>query len=149
MKGNFIRLLCLIILLLNPIGAIVLGQNKAQPQGSSDVSSTYFSRYLVKNEKKRKVLSLKGKSFLSKVNPMTYVSAGLIFFYQRVISEQIQASCMYEVSCSENMKNSIAKFGFFKGLMIGTDQWNSCTPGVLYENPDYMRLNGKVRNSVH
>jgi len=72
----------------------------------------------------------------------------LLFFYQRVVSEQIQSDCMYEISCSNYTKLSIEKFGF-AGFLLGINQWNNCFPNVIYDEPNYKRSdNLKVINEI-
>jgi len=107
-----------------------------------------FAGYHHHQTPKRRFLSLKGKSVLSKINPLTYVSAGLLFFYQRVVSEQIQSDCMYETSCSNYTKFSIEKLGI-AGFLLGINQWNNCFPTVIYDEPKYKRSdNFKVINEI-
>ncbi|MDP2385868.1 MAG: membrane protein insertion efficiency factor YidD [Bacteroidota bacterium] len=95
----------------------------------------------------RKFLSLKDKSFVAKVNPLLYVGAGLMYFYQNVISEQIQADCGYQMSCSEFTKKSIEKKGIVKGTLKGLNQLYSCFPGSIYERSEYLiNSDGKINN---
>ena len=99
---------------------------------------------------KRKYLSLKNKSIAQKLNPMLYIGASLLYFYQNVISEQIQANCVYEISCSEYTKKSIEKNGFIKGTLSGFHQLSNCFQGAIYEHPVYMiNENGKINNSIN
>lgn len=99
--------------------------------------------------KKREILSLKNKSFTQKLNPFLYVGATLLYFYQNVISEQIQANCMYKISCSEFTKKSIEKNGFVKGTLSGFHQLSNCFQGAIYEHPVYMiNENGKINNTI-
>lgn len=76
-------------------------------------------------------------NFLAKMNPLHYVSAGLLYTYQNVISEQIQADCMYEISCSQYTKYSIQKYGLVKGTLLGFHQLNNCIPSAIYDYPDF------------
>jgi len=99
--------------------------------------------------KKREILSLKNKSFTQKLNPFLYIGATLLYFYQNVISEQIQANCMYKISCSEYTKKSIEKNGFVKGTLSGFHQLSNCFQGAIYEHPVYMiNENGKINNLI-
>jgi putative component of membrane protein insertase Oxa1/YidC/SpoIIIJ protein YidD len=50
---------------------------------------------------------------------MNIIVGGMIYFYQNVISEQIQAGCSYEISCSQYLKLRIEKYGFVIGTFAG------------------------------
>ena len=105
-----------------------------------------YSEY--KTPAKRKILSLKNKPLIKKLNPLTYISAGLLFFYQRILSEQIQAHCMYQISCSNYTKYEIEKNGF-RGFLLGINQLDNCFKGVIYDYPSYQVTNeDKVINSI-
>lgn len=105
-----------------------------------------FSSYRYTAPSSRKLVKTP-TSFLGKVNPLHYVSAGLLYTYQNVISEQIQAECMYEVSCSQYTKHAIEKMGLVKGTFIGFHQFNSCVPDVIDDYPTYLiSSQGKIDN---
>ncbi|MCX6181139.1 MAG: membrane protein insertion efficiency factor YidD [Bacteroidetes bacterium] len=98
---------------------------------------------------KRKILSLEQRTLMGKVNPMSYLSAGLLFFYQRVLSEQIQANCVYHISCSEYTKKQIEKRGLIIGILKGCNQLNNCFTGIMSEYPEYkISEDLKVINSI-
>ncbi|MFI5150556.1 MAG: membrane protein insertion efficiency factor YidD [Bacteroidia bacterium] len=99
--------------------------------------SNTFSAYTYIPAPKRAVLNLHKKSIWARINPVNYVAAGLLFVYQRVFSEQIQARCNYVVSCSEYTKLSIQKHGFVKGSLMGIDQLSCCFPGITLDYPDH------------
>jgi uncharacterized protein len=58
------------------------------------------------------------KSNLKKLNPLIYIGGGLLYVYQNMVSEQIQANCMYHVSCSENMKTQLQKKEYLDYLVV-------------------------------
>lgn len=92
----------------------------------------------------RKTLRLKKRS---RYNPFAYAGAGLLFFYQNVLSEQVQASCMYEVSCSEFTKVAIREMGVVEGILRGLNQLTECHAGILYEYPAIaISSNNKINN---
>lgn len=98
---------------------------------------------------KRKVVVLKNQSLLVKVNPLTYLGAGLLFFYQNVVSEQLGGECSYEISCSEFTKQCIQRHGFIKGLLLGANQLNTCVPGGYLDHCSHsVSEKGKIINSV-
>ena len=107
----------------------------SQNNGSSDnlrhsLLQNFYADY--KAPEKRKILSLKNKHLITKLNPLTYISAGLLFFYQRIVSEQIQANCMYQTSCSNFTKFEIEKNGF-RGFLLGINQLDNCFQGIEYD----------------
>jgi putative component of membrane protein insertase Oxa1/YidC/SpoIIIJ protein YidD len=85
----------------------------------------------------RSVMKIKHKSFLQKINPVQYISAALMFSYQRFLSPQLQATCMYQTSCSEYTKLSVEQLGLFPGVMLGFYQFQSCFSKVNYDYPEY------------
>lgn len=95
---------------------------------------------------KRKLLTFKNK--LSRLNPLNYLSSGLLYIYQNVFSEQIQADCAFETSCSEYTKLSIKKSGLFIGTLRGFNQLSECAPNARYEHtPVYLNQNQKIINA--
>jgi putative component of membrane protein insertase Oxa1/YidC/SpoIIIJ protein YidD len=58
--------------------------------------------------------------------PSHVFSGALIYFYQNMLSEQIQADCTYEVTCSQWIKYGIERYGFWKGVLLGLNQYTSC-----------------------
>ncbi len=95
-----------------------------------------FSEIKYTPPEKRKVLQ-KPETTMGKLNPLYYISAGLLYTYQNIISEQIQADCMYEVSCSQYAKLSVQKYGILRGTLLGFHQLNNCIPSAIYDYPDF------------
>jgi uncharacterized protein len=85
--------------------------------------------------KKQSPRLLKFEKRVTRYNPLAYVGAGLLFVYQKIFSEQIQASCMYEVSCSEYTRLSVQRSGFIAGTLKGFSQLTECYAGAVYEHP--------------
>ncbi|MFN5460721.1 MAG: membrane protein insertion efficiency factor YidD [Bacteroidota bacterium] len=91
------------------------------------------------------------KSFLNtnkrKYNPINYIGGAFIFFYQNVFSEQIQANCAYEISCSNYTKKCMETKGPIKGFLLGIHQLSCCFGGI---EDDYeiisITAEGKVNN---
>jgi putative membrane protein insertion efficiency factor len=61
-----------------------------------------------------------------KWNPLTYVLGGTMFVYQKIISPQFSAGCLYEPSCSDFSKQLIAQYGLFKGTLASADRLMRC-----------------------
>jgi putative component of membrane protein insertase Oxa1/YidC/SpoIIIJ protein YidD len=108
-------------------------QQSSQPINAVLIHQT-FDTYHYHKTPGRGLLSLKNKTLIGKLNPVTYLSAGMLFFYQRIISEQLQADCTYETSCSEFTKLGLQNHGL-KGFLLGIDQWSNCIPSVIDDLP--------------
>ncbi|MES2679628.1 MAG: membrane protein insertion efficiency factor YidD [Bacteroidota bacterium] len=104
---------------------------------SAQVTKASFQQHRDHTEGKRKLLTFKKKS--AYFNPLNYVGAGLLFVYQNIFSEQIQANCNYQISCSQFTKLSIEQNGFVRGVLGGFNQWTECFAGALYEHPPAFR----------
>ncbi len=90
----------------------------------------------------------KFKKRASYFNPLAYLGAGALFVYQNVVSQQIQAACVYQVSCSEQARQAIARYGIVRGLLEGLSQLQDCSPGALHEHPPlFIAVDGKVINT--
>jgi putative component of membrane protein insertase Oxa1/YidC/SpoIIIJ protein YidD len=76
-------------------------------------------------------------------------SGALIFFYQNVISEQVQANCAYTISCSEYIKQCIQTYGTARGILSGLNQYTKCTGFQRHEHTA-LELNRqrKIMNQV-
>ncbi|MBA3681277.1 MAG: membrane protein insertion efficiency factor YidD [Bacteroidetes bacterium] len=114
---------------------LLLSASASYSQTENSINEKMLSVSFDHSEKpeKRKLLTFKKKS--SYFNPLNYLGAGALFVYQNIFSEQIQASCTYEISCSQYTKISIQKFGFFKGVLKGFNQLSECAPTAIYEHP--------------
>ncbi len=89
------------------------------------------------NHNNTDVLKYKKKSFIIKYNPISLVFTGAMFVYQNVVSPQISANCLYEISCSNFGKLAIYEFGLIKGIFITTDRLTRCNTMVIDEIPEY------------
>jgi putative component of membrane protein insertase Oxa1/YidC/SpoIIIJ protein YidD len=87
------------------------------------------------------------KSKKEAFNPFNYLGKGFLFVYQKVFSEQIQAACSYETSCSEYTRLAIQHFGFVQGTLMGFNQLSECTRSAKYEHPRvYLNPENKIIN---
>jgi uncharacterized protein len=119
MLRNKINLIAFILLL----STVCLAQK-------SDISllndkATYEAQY----EQKRtvKYLFAHKKNILVKYNPLSLALGGMLYFYQKVLSQQLGANCPYEQSCSAFGKNSIQHWGLLKGIPLTADRLMRCT----------------------
>lgn len=129
--------------------AVVYGQDEAARDLTKQIVNHQLEDLKEVTRAKRKFINLSDASFLQKINPLTYVGAGLLFFYQRVISEQISADCSYQTSCSEATKLAIEKYGLIKGSLVGIHQLSTCVPGNHKEHAEHkLNENGKIINDL-
>ena len=92
------------------------------------------------------------RSFIENSNKrsvMNTIAGGMIYFYQNVISEQIQAGCSYEISCSQYLKLCIEKYGFVIGTFAGINQFLKCT-GNNHKNHSAHKINENniIKNKI-
>jgi putative component of membrane protein insertase Oxa1/YidC/SpoIIIJ protein YidD len=81
-------------------------------------------------------------------NPISYIGATLILVYQKVISKQIQADCVYQISCSEFTRLCIQKYGLVKGSLMGLNQLSECYPNVYLEHARNIERDSKIINKL-
>jgi putative component of membrane protein insertase Oxa1/YidC/SpoIIIJ protein YidD len=81
---------------------------------------------------------------------MNTLAGGLIYFYQNIISAQIQADCAFETTCSQYIKLCIERYGFLKGTMSGLNQYMKCTSNAIHAHEE-ISINefDKVKNDVN
>lgn len=142
MSYKRIIFLALVLMFCNKI-------SKAQGLSEDSLLKNTFSSFEYEKPKFRTVLSFKDRSFLYKINPLSYVSIGFMFTYQRFVSQQLGSICSYETSCSEHAKKAVEKHGIFKGVFLGFYQFQSCTSKSGYDHPDHnINKEGKIINPV-
>lgn len=64
---------------------------------------------------------------------MKFLILKSIDFYQKFISPSLGANCRFYPSCSEYTKQSIERFGIIRGVRLGLNRINRCSP----ENPHF------------
>ena len=65
------------------------------------------------------------KSFIAKYNPITLSFSSLLYTYQKVISPQISADCLFSPSCSEYSRRLFLHYGF-PGVFFTADRLMRC-----------------------
>jgi putative component of membrane protein insertase Oxa1/YidC/SpoIIIJ protein YidD len=75
--------------------------------------------------------------------PVSKLLYGILYLYQTLISEQISASCLYEISCSNFGKYAILEFGAIKGAFLALDRITRCSGLAIDEIPEY-RFNSRT-----
>lgn len=139
------RLLILIVSFLFCANALV-----SQVSIGNAALQRTFETFEYEKTEPRKVLDVSEMSTLNKFNPITYVSAGAMFFYQRLISEQLYTNCIYTVSCSSNAKFAIQEEGITVGVLYGAFQLSSCSNSVPWDYCHFVieRSNGSVNRKA-
>ncbi|MCF8296331.1 MAG: membrane protein insertion efficiency factor YidD [Saprospiraceae bacterium] len=66
------------------------------------------------------------KSPIVRYNPATLSLGGLMYIYQKVISVQFSASCLYNPTCSNFSRLLIAEYGIIKGIALSADRLTRC-----------------------
>lgn len=59
---------------------------------------------------------------------MKHIALFLIRLYQRGISPLFGRHCRFSPTCSEYMFQAIDRYGFFKGILLGTRRLFRCHP---------------------
>lgn len=66
------------------------------------------------------------KKLVQKANPISFSLSTLMFFYQKVLSPQISADCLYSPTCSEYSRQLFIRFGLLKGFAFSADRIMRC-----------------------
>lgn len=93
-----------------------------------------------------KVAKPKQQNPFLRYNPVYWLLNGALTGYQKVISPQISADCLYELSCSRFSRVAIQEFGIFKGIALTADRISRCNR-VAATSIELLRINtqtGKV-----
>ena len=78
-------------------------------------------------------------------NPILLLLNGSLKVYQRVISPQFSATCLYELSCSRFSQAAIKEYGVVKGLALSADRLARCNRiSATTINPFRVTQAGKV-----
>lgn len=95
-------------------------------------------------EQSQATLSVGKKGF----HPISFVMNGTLTFYQKVISPQFSANCLYELSCSRFSREAIRMYGPLKGVALSADRLARCNriSGTTI-NPFRVNEQGKVIDS--
>lgn len=109
---------------------LLIKQKEALP-----ISKLYIRPYSNLNKSKWQIYS-----------PINLTFSGLMFFYQNVISSQVNAQCLFTPSCSEFAKASIKKYGLIKGMFLAADRVQKCNR-ITSLDLDYRKINNQNRFS--
>jgi putative component of membrane protein insertase Oxa1/YidC/SpoIIIJ protein YidD len=89
------------------------------------------------------------KSTIIKYNPVTLTLSSLLFTYQKWLSPQISADCLYSPSCSEYSKRLFKRYGLIGGIITSSDRLMRCDRiSATTINPVSIGNDGKVHEEV-
>lgn len=103
-------------------------------QGAAQVQEDDFNLALVEQEAfhdhayepRRPKYLFANSHWLVKYNPVTGVFGGMMFVYQRYVSQQISADCLFHTSCSRFSVKCIKEYGIVKGVALSADRLMRC-----------------------
>ncbi|MFN8357800.1 MAG: membrane protein insertion efficiency factor YidD [Spirosomataceae bacterium] len=82
---------------------------------------------------------------VQKYNPVYWFLNGSLTVYQKVISPQFSANCLFELSCSRFSRVAIQEYGIFKGMALTADRLSRCNRiSATTINPFRLNEAGKV-----
>lgn len=82
---------------------------------------------------------------IQKYNPIYWFFNGSLTVYQKVISPQFSANCLFELSCSRFSRAAIQEYGIVKGLALTADRLSRCNRiSATTINPFRLNEAGKV-----
>lgn len=141
------KTLCLLFIMasFSFIPCVLKAQNKAS---DLDLLANTSPRYdlrawkeFYKNPQKKRL------TLGQAINPFYWVFSGLLTGYQQVISPQMSATCVYEVSCSRFSRIAIKKYGIIKGVALTADRLSRCTKSTHQSTPEALFTpKGKVKD---
>lgn len=105
--------------------------------------------YLHKRDSTITVITTESKPNILKIsNPLSIIINGSLKMYQKVISPQFSANCLYELSCSRFSQSAIQEYGAIKGLALTADRLARCNRiSATTINPFRINQQGKVIDS--
>lgn len=114
----------LLVLLVLFVVSNIFSQNKLQINNIQQKIAT-DSCEIYKNRDVR-FIETSNKSFIAKYNPISLSLSGMMFLYQKFISQQLGSDCIYEISCSSYSKELIKDYGMIKGVFYTADRLLRC-----------------------
>lgn len=101
----------------------------------SDKEILYHHIMAVDEEASKNIFFMTTKSdgFLTNYNPFRLALGGLMFVYQRFISPQMPAECLYHTSCSDFSLSLIHEYGLIKGTVATADRLMRCNRIAVFD----------------
>jgi uncharacterized protein len=108
---------------------VAKGQNNLPQQLIASVDFTQH-KY---DKREIRFLTTKSKNVFVRYNPLSLGLGSMMFFYQKIISEQLSTNCPYEINCSNFSKKMMREYGLFKGIALTADRLTRCTPFTVID----------------
>lgn len=103
-------------------------------------------KLLLKKEVEVETQTSKQRKKITTTNFLYSISMG---FYQKHLSPQIGANCIYETTCSRFSRQLVDEFGMVKGFFLSLDRVGRCNKLAYVESsPLRLNKNGKVIEHV-
>jgi putative component of membrane protein insertase Oxa1/YidC/SpoIIIJ protein YidD len=99
------------------------------------LAATYNGRTDTVNSREKMVYD--NQKTIAKINPLRWLATGSMYFYQQLLSPQLNAGCLYQRTCSNYSKAAIKQYGIIRGVLLTADRLSRCTSGVLPEIVSY------------
>ena len=91
------------------------------------------------------VRSMESIKWFQAINPLFWVYKGGIAFYQKNISVQIAANCVFETTCSRYSKQLTQEFGVLGGMILSIERLSRCNRVSLVETSPLQKTEkGKI-----
>lgn len=111
-------------------------------------TSTDLAYLVQKDSSATTTIKAPKRSLLIRFNPLYLFLNGSLVVYQKVISPQFSANCLFELSCSRFSQAAIQEYGFLKGLALTADRLARCNRiSATTINPFRVNQQGKVIDS--
>lgn len=104
------------------ISILLVSQNSFAQSKMADLALIQVSAEHVRTHVETK----KSLKPILKYNPLYWALNGSLTLYQKVVSPQISAGCLYETSCSRFSRKAIHEFGILKGVALTADRLSRC-----------------------
>lgn len=83
-------------------------------------------------------------SALVRYNPFSLVFGGLMWIYQKQITQQLYSTCIYSPTCSSFSISLIREYGLLPGMLFTADRLSRCNRLALYDFPAH-----EVDHEIH
>ncbi len=100
-------------------------KSNAQELTDLELLKTANFKNSIYNKKQVKFGISGSRSFIAKYNPISLTFSSLLYTYQKVISPQISADCLFSPSCSEYSRQLFLYYGF-PGVFYTADRLMRC-----------------------
>ena len=140
-----------LIILIFVIGLCSIFSNNVSAQVKSVSDNQFLKNKKFINDQYNtrtpKFLFANKNNLILKYNPISLILGSLMFSYQKLLSPQISAGCLYSPTCSEFSRQLIFRYGIFKGVFLSADRLMRCNQFAISDLP-HVRFDEKD-NRIH